>query len=428
LEDKINPKPPPDRRAGLKGLSDHSDLNKDIFDSNMISVEEAKKIIAENVTPLTPLPLPLQQVTGLTLAQDIHASIDIPAFPQSSVDGFAFSFNDWQQHKKLKISGEVAAGSNENFTLAQGNVVRIFTGAAVPAGADTVVMQEKIKAINGELIIEDEGIQIGNSVRPRGSEIKAGALALEKDSVLSPAAIGFLAGIGIFEVNVYPNPSISIIITGNELQQPGKPLQHGQVYESNSFTLKAVLHQLHINAIEVFYAADKPEIVTSTLEKALQQSDVVLLTGGISVGDYDFVLQAATECGVEKLFHKVKQRPGKPLYFGKKGNKLVFGLPGNPSSVLTCFYQYVFPALEKMSNRKNLPQTVKAPLSKSFQKAAGLTHFLKGYYDGNAVTPLDAQESYRLSSFARANCLIQVNEDITECRQGDLLDVHLLLS
>ena len=394
----------------------------------MISVEEAKKIVAENVTPLTPLPLPLQQVTGLTLAQDIHASIDIPAFPQSSVDGFAFSFNDWQQHKKLRISGEVAAGSNENFTLVQGNVVRIFTGAAVPAGADTVVMQEKIKAINGELIIEDENLQAGNSVRPKGSEIKAGDLALEKDSILTPAAIGFLAGIGINDVKIYPNPSISIIITGNELQQPGKPLQQGQVYESNSFALKAVLKQLYINNVEVFYATDQPEIVTATLDKALEKSDVVLVTGGISVGDYDFVLQATKECGVEKLFHKVKQRPGKPLYFGKKNNKLVFGLPGNPSSVLTCFYQYVIPALEKLSNKKPVLQIIQAPLTKPFKKATGLTHFLKGFYDGHAVAPLEAQESYRLNSFARANCLIQVNEDVTECRQGDLVNVHLLLS
>jgi molybdopterin molybdotransferase len=392
----------------------------------MISVTEAKEIINNNTNTLAPLKSVLSLAEGKVLAEDVYAPMDIPAFPQSSMDGYAFSFAHWQKKKKLEIAGEVAAGNNEIFTLAQGNAVRIFTGAAVPAGADTVVMQEKIKAINGELIIEDENLQVGNSVRPKGSEIKAGALALEKETVLSPAAIGFLAGIGISEVNVYPNPSISIIITGNELQQPGKPLQHGQVYESNSFALKAVLKQLYINNVEVFYATDKPEIVTGTLDKALQKSDVVLLTGGISVGDYDFVLQAANECGVEKLFHKVKQRPGKPLYFGKKVNKLVFGLPGNPSSVLTCFYQYVIPAIEKMSKRRKLLLVVQAPLSKSFQKAAGLTHFLKGFYDGKTVAPLDAQESYRLSSFARANCLIQVNEDVTECRHGDLVDVHLL--
>jgi|SRR5688572_17235293 len=392
----------------------------------MISVSEAKKIISENVSNLEPVTLQLQQAAGLTLAEDIYATTDIPAYPQSSMDGYAFSFSGWKRYKKLKIVGEVAAGSMESFTLVPQEAVRIFTGAAVPAGADTVVMQEKIKTQNGELIIEDEQLQQGNSVRPKGSEIKAGALALEKETLLSPAASGFLAGIGIAGLKVYPNPLINIIITGNELQQPGKHLQHGQVYESNSFALKAVLEQLHFNNVNVYYSTDQPQKVRSTLEKAMNQSDLILLTGGISVGDYDFVFQAATECGVEKLFHKVKQRPGKPLYFGKKDNRIVFGLPGNPSSVLTCFYQYVIPVIEKMSKRENLLQTVQAPLSKSIQKVAGLTHFLKGFYDGKTATPLDAQESYRLSSFARANCLIQVNEDVTECRQGDIVDVHLL--
>ena len=392
----------------------------------MISVQEAKRLINENVSPLATVVFSLQQATGLVLAEDVYASTDIPAFPQSSMDGYAFSFHDWQKNKKLKIAGEVAAGSNETFLLSPGNAVRIFTGAAVPAGADTVIMQEKIKTQNGELIIEDETLQAGNSVRPKGSEIKAGALALEKGSILSPAAIGFLAGIGISAIKVYPNPSISIIITGNELQQPGQTLQHGQVYESNSFALKAILQQLHIYDVKVFYAADKPGIVSDTLNKALEQSDVVLLTGGISVGDYDFVLQAATNCHVEKLFHKIKQRPGKPLYFGKKENKLVFGLPGNPSSVLTCFYQYVIPALEKLSNRKIGLQTLKVPLSKALQKNTGLTHFLKGFYDGKTATPLDAQESFRLSSFAKANCLIQIDEEMTSLKEGELVNVYLL--
>jgi molybdopterin molybdotransferase len=392
----------------------------------MISVSEAKKIISESVSSLQAVSLSLQESGGLMLADDIYAITDIPAFPQSSMDGYAFSFEGWKQNEKLKITGEVAAGSNETFQLAPQNAVRIFTGAAVPTGADTVIMQEKVQVENGELKIEDESLKEGNSVRPKGSEIKAGALALEKGNILSPAAIGFLAGIGITEVKAYPNPSISIIITGNELQQPGKPLHHGQVYESNSFTLKAVLRQLRIENIQILYATDKPEIVIDVLKKALNQSDVVLLTGGISVGDYDFVLQAATACGVEKLFHKIKQRPGKPLYFGRKDNKLVFGLPGNPSSVLTCFYQYVIPALEKLSKRKIDLQTIKAPLARTFQKNPGLTHFLKGFYNGKIAEPLDAQESYRLSSFAKANCLIQIDEDVTSLKEGELVDVYLL--
>ena len=392
----------------------------------MISVSEAKKIVNQNVVALAPITLPLSKSSGLVLGENVYAATDIPAFPQSSMDGYAFSFAGWQQNKKLKVVGEVAAGSNEVFILAPENAVRIFTGAAVPPGADTVLMQEKIRIENGELKIEDESLQAGNSVRPKGSEIKAGALALERGITLTPAAIGFLAGIGVNEAKIYPNPVISIIITGNELQQPGQQLQNGQVYESNSFALKAVLQQLHVDKTQIFYVADKPELVTDTLEKVLQQSDVVLLTGGVSVGDYDFVLQAATECGVHKLFHNVKQRPGKPLYFGKREDKLVFGLPGNPSSVLTCFYEYVLPALEILTKRKLSLQGIQVPLSRSFNKTALLTHFLKGFYNGSNVTVLDAQESYRLSSFARANCLVQINEEVTECKQHEMVEIHLL--
>jgi len=392
----------------------------------MTNVIEAKKLIDENVSSLEPVTLPLQQAAGLILADDVHATMDIPAFPQSSMDGYAFSFEGWKKNSRLKIKGEVAAGSNETFTLLPENAVRIFTGAAVPAGADTVIMQEKTKVENGELKIEDDNLQIGASIRPKGSEIKADALAIEKENVLSPAAIGFLAGIGITEVKVYPNPSITIIITGNELQQPGRQLEYGQVYESNSFSLKAALNQLQIEKVEILHATDKPEIVTGTLQKALRQSDVILVTGGISVGEYDFVLQAANECGVEKLFHKVKQRPGKPLYFGKKENKVVFGLPGNPSSVLTCFYQYVTLAMERLCKRKISLQIIRVPLLRPFQKNTGLTHFLKGFYDGKTAVPLDAQESYRLSSFARANCLLEIDEDITSLKEGQLVSIYLL--
>ncbi|MES1215334.1 MAG: gephyrin-like molybdotransferase Glp [Bacteroidota bacterium] len=397
----------------------------------MISVEEAKNIIEKNTVALSPVKLSLQQAAGKILAEDIYATVDIPAFPQSSMDGYAFLFSEWKRNKKLMIEGEIPAGPNEKISLAPGKAARIFTGAPVPAGTDTVVMQEKAKINSsanseGQLIIEDETIQQGTNVRPKGSEMKAGELALEKDSLLSPAAIGFLAGIGVTDIKVFPDPSISIIITGKELQQTGKSLDYGQVYESNSFTLTSALRHLQIDEVKVYYADDDLEILTGILQKALEQSDMVLLTGGISAGDYDFVLQAAENCGVTKLFHKIKQRPGKPLYFGKKINRLVFGLPGNPSSVLTCFYQYVHTALEILTKRKISLQKIQAPLSKSFRKTVPLTQFLKGFYNGVTVTVLDAQESYRLSSFARANCFVKINEEVMECKEGEIVEVHLL--
>lgn len=392
----------------------------------MISVEEAKKIITENTIALQPVKMHLQKAAGKVLAEDIYSSVDIPAFPQSSMDGYAFSFSQWKQHKKLMIEGEIAAGSKTEILLADGKAVRIFTGAPVPPGADTVVMQEKVTVQNSTIIIADETITPGTNVRPIGSEMKAGKLALEKGTLLSPAAIGFLAGIGITAIEVFPNPSITIIITGKELQQAGNPLQYGQVYESNSFTLSSALYQLHFENINIIRTDDDLEILTGILEYALQQSDLVLVTGGISAGDYDFVLQAASNCGVKKLFHKIRQRPGKPLFFGKKENKIIFGLPGNPSSVLTCFYEYVLTTLAILTRQQLNLQTIIVPIEKSFSKTNALTHFLKGFYNGETVSVLDAQESYRLSSFAKANCLIKINEEQTQCAAGEMVEVHLL--
>lgn len=392
----------------------------------MITVDEAKKIIQEQVVLLNPLQVALTQAAKLVLADDVYAGIDIPAFDQSSMDGYAFSFSGWQTFTTLQITGEIPAGSNQTNSYSPDQAVRIFTGAAVPGGTDTVVMQEKANIENGRLVIEDEKLKQGGNVRPKGSEIKAGDLALPKGCNLTPAAIGFLAGIGITKVNVYPKPAVSIIVTGKELQQPGNPLLHGQVYESNSYTITAALQQLNISNVKIFWADDDLDILKNVLQDAMKESDVILLTGGISVGDYDFVLEATTQCGVTKLFHRIKQRPGKPLYFGKKDHQLIFGLPGNPSSVLTCFYEYVIPALQFMSHQNTGLKKMMVPLAKTIEKPAGLTHFLKGFFDGEKAMPLDAQESYRLSSFARANCLIKIGEDTTHCTEGEIVEIHLL--
>lgn len=383
-------------------------------------------MIRANATPLAPVTVPLEQVAGRVLAADVFALTDIPAFDQSAMDGYALSFAGFQLHKTLTIQGEVPAGAPELFMLQGNQAMRIFTGAAVPTGADTVVMQEKIQAENGRLHILDEQLKAGLNVRLKGSEIKAGELALPKGQQLTPAAVGFLATTGVAEVPVYPTPVMSIIVTGNELQRPGKSLLHGQVYECNSFQLRAALQQLQIMEVPVFEAKDNPQTVKDTLQNALDNSDVVLLTGGVSVGNYDFVPEAAAACGVTKLFHKLKQRPGKPLFVGKKENKWVFGLPGNPSSVLTCFYEYVIPALEELMQLKPVLKTIQAPLAKAYSKTAALTFFLKGYYDGQTVVPLDAQESYRLRSFAMANCLLCLPEDKMDYREGEKVEVHLI--
>lgn len=391
---------------------------------NLITVDEAKSIVKNNIGLMPAVTIPLKDAAGFILAENVYSKIDFPPFNQSNVDGYAIAFKDAKE--PLMVNGESAAGNKENFSLLPKHAMRIFTGAPVPSNADTVVMQEKVTIDKNELIIEDDALKQGINFRPKGKDILSGDIALRKDELLSAGAVGFLMALGVTAVSVYKKPSISIIITGDELQQPGKALQHGQVYESNSFMLKAALRQLHFNELDVFYANDNLQSVTSILNECLDKSDVVLLCGGISVGDYDFVLQAATDCGVRKIFHKIKQRPGKPLYFGKKGNKIVFGLPGNPSSVLTCFYEYVAEALAIMTRKKSFLKITQASLANDHTKIAGLTFFLKGLLENDTVIALDAQESYRLSSYAKANCLIRLAEERTEYKKGEIVEVHIL--
>ena len=392
----------------------------------MISVSEGKSLIRQHARELNTVPVVLSDANGKVLAEDVYAAVDIPNYPQSSMDGYAFHFDDFQQHGKLIVNGEMAAGSADKKPLPTATAVRIFTGAAVPEGADTVVMQEKTIIEGNHLLISDEQIKKGNNVRLKGSEIKSGSLALSKGHQITPATIGFMAGFGITELMVYRDPGINIIVTGNELQSPGKPLQYGQVYESNSFTLSAALKQAGIQNVEIYESGDHLDELTETLKNCLSGADVVILTGGVSVGDYDFTLKAAEACGVKTIFHKIKQRPGKPIFFGTKEEKLVFGLPGNPASVLTCFYEYICLALELMNHRKSGIENVKLPLSAPFSKVAGLTHFLKGFQDGKSVRILDAQESFRMHSFARANCLVQIDENITNCGEGEMVEIHCL--
>jgi molybdopterin molybdotransferase len=289
-------------------------------------------------------------------------------------------------------------------------------------------MQEKVDVHDGKLTIKDNNLVSGQNVRIQGSEAKKGEIAMEKGHLLNPSAIGFLAGLGIHELMVYPAPTISIILTGNELQQPGLALNYGQVYESNSYALNAAIREAGILNVDVFSAEDDLKILIEVLAIALQNSNLVLLTGGVSVGDYDFVIRAAEANGVEQVFHKIKQKPGKPIYFGKKGEKYVFGLPGNPASVLTCFYEYVYPAIGLLGNRQKEMIKMNAVLESDIKKPAGMTHFLKAYYNGKTVKELKAQESFRLSSFAKSNCLIELKAEQSEFKAGEEVEIHLLPS
>lgn len=394
----------------------------------MVSVAEAKQLIGEYSIPMKIKHLSLLAARGRILAEDVFAGISIPGFRQSAMDGYAINFEGFQQFGALDLVGEVAAGAAEALPRpAPHQAVRIFTGAPVPDSFDTVVMQEKVKIEHHKLQILDDQLILGRNVRNIGNEIAQGDLALSKGTALSAAAIGFLSSLGVTHVLVNESPKIGVVLTGNELQFPGQPLAFGQVYESNSLMLQAALLDLgfEIQDIVLYRANDDLIELTGVLENALAVNDLVILTGGVSVGDYDFVVQAAQNCGVNQVFHKIKQKPGKPIFFGNKKSQLVFGLPGNPASVLTCFYEYVLDALSGLTGKQYSLISQIAKFKGQYKKHAGLTHFLKGIFENGTVVPLGAQESFRLSSFSIANCLILVEQDCCELAAGDSVVVHL---
>ncbi len=390
----------------------------------MITVERAIKLIKEQILPSTAVNKQLKEAVGLVLAKDIVAPISIPAFPQSSMDGYAFAYDP--HLTSYTLVGAIAAGDSSKIVLEKGTAVRIFTGAAVPIGADTVLMQEKAKIEEGNLIVLQEDIKQGDNYRPIGSEIKEGTIAVSKGTLLNPATIGFLANIGIAAADVFPRPKVGIIVTGNELQSPGSTLEYGQVYESNSYTLLAALKQIHIQEIKVFAAPDDLNTLSSKLKEMLDSNDIVFMIGGVSVGEYDFTLKAFEANGVKPIFHKIKQKPGKPLLFGKKEDKLVFGLPGNPASVLTCYYEYILPAIGFMMSKELALEKRLVPIGHDFTKTSVLKQFMKAFYNSEHVILNSGQESYKLVTYAGANCLAVLPEDCKALSKGDLIEIHIL--
>lgn len=395
--------------------------------SIMISVEKAKKLIVKNTKALQATTTTLEFSLGSILAEKVIAPISLPPFNQSAMDGYAFVFSDYANKKKIRVVGEVAAGSAFSKKIIAGQAVRIFTGAPIPLGADTVVMQEKVLAENDSLIITDTLIKKAANIRKLGSQIKKGDLALAKGMRITPGAIGYLSAMGIAKVKIIARPKVTIVVTGSELKKPGARLGKGEIYESNSFSLQAVLQSIGINTKEVKTVSDNFEKTFQVLKQAFKNSDLVLITGGISVGKYDFVGKALEKLGVKNIFYKIKQKPGKPLFFGKKNTGYVFGLPGNPAAVLSCFYEYVYPAINCMSGNKDVfLKKIELPIAANFYKKQGLSLFLKGKIKGNSVLPLEGQESYILSSFATADCIIYLPEECESKKAMDAVEVHLL--
>lgn len=389
----------------------------------MIGVEEAKQLVAGLQPVLRSQRLALAEAVGYVLAQDIHAPLALPPFDQSAMDGYALCLGTEARYQLL---GEVAAGSDWNPTLKPGQAVRIFTGAPVPSTAQAVIQQEKVET-DGDDILVPLDIVAGLNIRPLGEQIQKGSLALRTGTPITPATIGFLASLGITQVLVFCAPKVGIVVTGSELISPGIPLKPGQIYESNGQMLQAALQQTGFEAVQIQVVEDDYLTTLSTLQAQLQEVDVLLISGGISVGDYDFVGQALPHLGVETLFYKVRQKPGKPLYLGTKDNCIVFALPGNPAAALSCYYEYVLTALKKCQGYPHFSlQKGHLPLTQGYQRKGNRAQFLKAYATSQGVELLDQQSSAMLQSFAAANALVYVPETADHLAAGDLVEVHWL--
>ncbi len=367
--------------------------------------------------------MPLNDSNGHILSDSVLSPIDMPPFRQSAMDGYALCLTKGDQYH---VIDEVKAGDGTNSLLRPGEAVRIYTGAPVPDTADAIAVQEKVIA-QEKTITLTVPVTSGANVRPLGEQVKAGGVALQKGTKLSPAAIGYLASLGITEVAVFEKPSIAIIATGNELIDATQPLTRGKIYESNATMLASALQSVGYKNVAIWKLRDNYEDTKELLNTAISEKDMVILTGGISVGDYDFVGKALNELNIEPVFYKIRQKPGKPLFFGKKDSTSVFALPGNPAAALSCFYVYVWPYLEKQSGYEgfSLPRIKTTSLS-NFQKKGDRSAFLKALLTHEGVTILDGQSSAMLNTFSKANALVYLTDKQQEIKYGEAVNVICL--
>ena len=375
----------------------------------MISVREALSILDKNVKSLPPKRLPLSEALGCVVAEDVFSPIDMPPFRQSAMDGYAIRMHS---NAEYTVIAEVQAGSADLYELKPGQAVRIFTGAAVPSTADCVQMQEKVTVLGNSVIRLDTNPVRGQNIRPQGEQIKESNLAVASGMVLTPAGLSYLQGLGIQEVTVIAKPSVAIITTGDELIAAGTSLQYGQIYESNDIALRTLLQSWGITQIANYKVEDSLHATVRVIKESIKKHDVIVTTGGISVGDHDYIFEALQILGTETHFYKVKQKPGKPIYYGQLDGKEILALPGNPASALTCFYIYGRVLLQKVMRYTTdslLPLAFRK-LSHNFTLNATRDVFLKAQCTSTHVSILGAQSSAMLSSYVSSNCLVYLPE------------------
>jgi len=408
----------------------------DDYDPNSLPVSRARELILSLVLPVAGTERAfVRRGLNRVLAADVIAPANVPAHDNSAMDGYAVRHSDLATsgETRLKIAGTAYAGRSFEGAVKPGEALRIMTGAIVPPGLDSIVIQEVVR-VEGDRVIIPPGQRVGQNFRHAGEDLKAGQPALKAGKRLRPAEIGLLASLGQVEVSLKRRLRVTLFSTGDELGSLGMPLQPGQVYDSNRYTLWGMLDRLGCDVLDMGVVKDDPAALETALLEAASASDAIITSGGVSVGEADFIRDLMARLG-EVAFWKIAMKPGRPMAFGKiagEGNGAwLFGLPGNPVAVMVTFYQFVRPALLKMMGSEPLSIPIfQVACSAPLKKAPGRTEFVRGllYQDKDAwrVQPTGAQGSGILRSMSDANCFIILEHERGNVAAGEFVSVQAM--
>lgn len=401
-------------------------------ETGTLSVTEARQRIIASLEPLsTAMTLPLREALGHTLAEDLISPVDVPAHTNSAVDGYALRGADLptEGERPFECIATAFAGHSVDARVTTGQCVRIMTGAPLPDGADTAIMQEHAHT-DGERIWIGSNHRMGENVRQAGEDLARGRPALRAGTGLLPAHIGLIASLGVGEIRVLRRPRVAFFSTGDELRSIGESLATGQIYDSNRYTLYGMLQRLGVSILDLGIVRDRPEALRDAFQRAACDADVLITSGGVSVGESDFVKDILNEMGTVH-FWKIAMKPGRPFAFGKLGDCAFFGLPGNPVAVMVTFYQFVQPALAHLAGRTGAPlnQTFKVACAADIRKKPGRTEFYRGILERDAnnawiVRSAGPQGSGVLRSMAEANCFVILPPQSGNVPAGTLVDVQ----
>ena len=396
----------------------------------MLEEKEAKRRILDAASPGAVTWIPLELTLDQVLAQEVTGSVDSPPFDNSSMDGYAVRAAECKTGDSLQVNEEVqAAGLDRGLELLAGEAIRIFTGAPVPAGADAVIRQEDVSR-EGNVITIVEGVVAGENIRRRGGDVCAGQKLLERGDIMTPARIALLASQGIPEVAVHGKPLVQIVTTGDELVEPGAPLLPGEIYNSNSPMLQTAVTGVGGIAV-ASHAFDDPEELREVLGAALAAADIVVIAGGVSVGEKDFVKEVLEELGVITEFWKVKIKPGKPFVFGRHPDgTLVFGLPGNPVSAFVTFHVFVAPVIRRSLG--DSPEDAAAGvgrtsvvLDEAVENTGDRPHYFRGRTENGKLKLSGTQQSHAIFGLSRANCMLRLDPGV-KVEEGTTVKVVLI--